>query len=268
MGPVEACTMSYLQMDRLLPTVKKLDTSKQSEEDFLAQVSKVLELDNEYVVRLLAYCVENGLRAVTYELAPHGSLHDILHGRRNARGALSDPLQVLSWNARIKIAVGAAKGLQYLHEKCDPPIIHRNVKSSNVLVFDDFLTKLDDFDLSISKSKLLPKFLKTCEKKYMPCINLQKLTVFIFTVVSGALCFSVTINAGPTMKSNIHSFGVIMLEIVTGRMPDDRYRILPRGHKMLVTWATPYLTEGKVCECIDSKLQRQYPPKAVAKVVH
>lgn len=71
-----------------------------------------------------------------------------LLGRKGAKGAPPAPTQILSWNSRIKIAVGAAKGLEYLHEKCDPRINHREFKSSNVLIFDDFVAKVADFDLS------------------------------------------------------------------------------------------------------------------------
>ncbi|CAI9770255.1 unnamed protein product [Fraxinus pennsylvanica] len=87
-----------------------------------------------------------GRRVLAYEFASNGSLHNILHGRKGVKGAQPGP--VLSWAQRVKIAVGAAKGLEYLHEKADPHIIHRDVKSSNVLIFDDDAAKIADFDLS------------------------------------------------------------------------------------------------------------------------
>ncbi|KAI8011140.1 Pto-interacting protein 1 [Camellia lanceoleosa] len=94
----------------------------------------VSRLKHENVVELLGYCVDGGLRVLVYEYASNGSLHDILH--------------VLSGAQRVKIAVGAAKGLEYLHEKAEPHIIHRDIKSSNVLLFDDDVSKIADFDLS------------------------------------------------------------------------------------------------------------------------
>ncbi|CAK9165588.1 unnamed protein product [Ilex paraguariensis] len=126
--------------------IKKLDSSKQPDQEFLAQVSMVSRLKHENVVELLGYCVDGGLRILAYEFALNGSLHDILHGRKGVKGAQPGP--VLSWAQRVKIAVGAARGLEYLHEKAQPHIIHRDIKSSNVLLFDDDVAKIADFDLS------------------------------------------------------------------------------------------------------------------------
>ncbi|KAL7220916.1 hypothetical protein ACSBR2_013741 [Camellia fascicularis] len=125
--------------------IKKLDSSKQPDQELLAQVSMVSRLKHENVVELLGYCVDGGLRVLVYEYASNGSLHDILHGRKGVKGAQLGP--VLSWAQRVKIAVGAAKGLEYLHEKAEPHIIHRDIKSSNVLLFDDDVSKIADFDL-------------------------------------------------------------------------------------------------------------------------
>ncbi|PWA34694.1 pto-interacting protein 1 [Artemisia annua] len=126
--------------------IKKLDSSKQPDQEFLGQVSMVSRLKHDHVVGLLGYCVDGGLRVLAYEYASNGSLHDILHGRKGVKGAQPGP--VLSWSQRVKIAVGAAKGLEYLHEKAQPHIIHRDIKSSNVLLFDDDVAKIADFDLS------------------------------------------------------------------------------------------------------------------------
>jgi pto-interacting protein 1 len=126
--------------------VKKLDSNKQPDQEFLAQVSMVSRLKHEHVVELLGYCADGTLRVLAYEFATMGSLHDMLHGRKGVKGAQPGP--VLSWAQRVKIAVGAAKGLEYLHEKAQPHIIHRDIKSSNVLLFDDDVAKIADFDLS------------------------------------------------------------------------------------------------------------------------
>ncbi|CAH8362617.1 unnamed protein product [Eruca vesicaria subsp. sativa] len=126
--------------------IKKLDSSKQPDQEFLSQVSMVSRLRQDNVVALLGYCVDGPLRVLAYEYAPNGSLHDILHGRKGVKGAQPGP--VLSWHQRVKIAVGAAKGLEYLHEKANPHVVHRDIKSSNVLMFEDDVAKIADFDLS------------------------------------------------------------------------------------------------------------------------
>ncbi|KAF9669208.1 hypothetical protein SADUNF_Sadunf14G0083900 [Salix dunnii] len=170
--------------------IKKLDASKQPDDEFLAQVSMVSRLKHENFVQLLGYCVDGGSRVLAYEFASNGSLHDILHGRKGVKGAQPGP--VLTWPQRVKIAVGAAKGLEYLHEKADPRIIHRDIKSSNVLIFDDDVAKIADFDLS---------------------------------------------NQAPDMAARLHS-----------------------------TRATPKLSEDKVKQCVDARLQGECPLKAVAKM--
>ncbi|MCO5550192.1 hypothetical protein L7F22_003674 [Adiantum nelumboides] len=128
--------------------IKRLDVSTQQESnnEFLAQVSRASRLENENVVKLVGYCLDGNLRVLAYEFATMGSLHDLLHGRKSVQGAQPGP--ALEWTQRVKIAVGAAKGLEYLHEKAPHSVIHRDIRSSNILLFDDYLAKISDFNLS------------------------------------------------------------------------------------------------------------------------
>jgi serine/threonine protein kinase len=144
------------------------------------QLSAVSRLKHEHFVELLGYCLEANNRILVYQFATKGSLHDILHGmscfvasnlfffpsphhmefdstcflfnagRKGVQGAAPGP--ALKWNQRVRIAYGAAKGLEFLHEKVQPPIVHRDIRSSNVLLFDDFLAKIADFNLSNQSS--------------------------------------------------------------------------------------------------------------------
>lgn len=225
--------------------IKKLDASKQPDDEFLAQVSMVSRLKHGNFVELLGYCVDGNQRVLAYEFASNGSLHDILHGRKGVKGAQPGP--VLSWPQRVKIAVGAAKGLEYLHEKADPHIIHRDIKSSNVLLFDDDVAKIADFDLSNQAPDMAARLHST-----------RVLGTFGYHAPEYAMTGQ--LNA----KSDVYSFGVVLLELLTGRKPVDH--TLPRGQQSLVTWATPKLSEDKVKQCIDPRLNADYPPKAVAKM--
>ncbi|KAF3790000.1 Pto-interacting protein 1 [Nymphaea thermarum] len=225
--------------------IKKLDASKQPDQEFLAQVSMVSRLKHENVVELVGYCVDGSLRVLAYEFASMGSLHDILHGRKGVKGA--QPGDVLSWTQRVKIAVGAAKGLEYLHEKAQPHIIHRDIKSSNVLLFDDDTAKVADFDLSNQAPDNAARLHST-----------RVLGTFGYHAPEYAMTGQLS------SKSDVYSFGVVLLELLTGRKPVDH--TLPRGQQSLVTWATPRLSEDKVRQCVDPRLGGDYPAKAVAKM--
>ncbi|XP_052484033.1 pto-interacting protein 1 isoform X2 [Gossypium raimondii] len=225
--------------------IKKLDSSKQPEQEFLAQVSMVSRLKDENVVQLLGYCVDGSLRFLAYEYASNGSLHDRLHGKKGVKGAQPGP--VLSWTQRVKIAYGAAKGLEYLHEKAHPHIIHRDIKSSNLLLFDDDVAKIADFDLSNQAPDATARLHST-----------RVLGTFGYHAPEYAMTGTLS------SKSDVYSFGVILLELLTGRKPVDH--TLPRGQQSLVTWATPKLSEDKVKQCVDGRLNGEYPPKALAKL--
>ncbi|KAI9153096.1 hypothetical protein LWI28_009059 [Acer negundo] len=132
--------------------IKKLDTgsSQDPDNDFATQLSIVSRLKHDHFVELMGYCLEANNQILVYEFATMGSLHDVLHGRKGVQGA--EPGPVLSWNQRVKVAYGAARGLEYLHEKVQPPIVHRDIRSSNVLLFDDFTSKIADFNLTNQSS--------------------------------------------------------------------------------------------------------------------
>uniref|UniRef100_A0A1D1ZE90 non-specific serine/threonine protein kinase n=2 Tax=Anthurium amnicola TaxID=1678845 RepID=A0A1D1ZE90_9ARAE len=225
--------------------IKKLDASKQPDQEFLAQVSMVSRLKHENVIELLGYCVDGSLRVLAYEYATMGSLHDILHGRKGVKGAQPGP--VLSWAQRVKISLGAARGLEYLHEKGQPRIIHRDIKSSNVLIFDDDVAKIADFDLSNQAPDMAARLHST-----------RVLGTFGYHAPEYAMTGQLS------SKSDVYSFGVVLLELLTGRKPVDH--TLPRGQQSLVTWATPRLREDKVRQCVDPRLGGEYPSKAVAKM--
>ncbi|KAI8537639.1 hypothetical protein RHMOL_Rhmol09G0039900 [Rhododendron molle] len=227
--------------------VKKLDVSAEPESnvEFLTQVSMVSRLKHENLVELLGYCVEGNLRVLAYEFATMGSLHDILHGRKGVQGAQPGP--VLDWMQRVRIAVDAARGLEYLHEKVQPSTIHRDIRSSNVLLFEEFKAKIADFNLSNQTPDMAARLHST-----------RVLGTFGYHAPEYAMTGQLT------QKSDVYSFGVVLLELLTGRKPVDH--TMPRGQQSLVTWATPRLSEDKVKQCVDPKLKGEYPPKGVAKL--
>uniref|UniRef100_A0A9I9DGK7 non-specific protein-tyrosine kinase n=1 Tax=Cucumis melo TaxID=3656 RepID=A0A9I9DGK7_CUCME len=224
--------------------VKKLDVSSEpdSSVDFLTQVSTVSRLKHENFVELHGYCVEGNLRfhvqLVSHELW-------LYTGRKGVQGAQPGP--VLDWMQRVRIAVDAARGLEYLHEKVQPSIIHRDVRSSNVLLFEDFKAKIADFNLSNQAPDMAARLHST-----------RVLGTFGYHAPEYAMTGQLT------QKSDVYSFGVVLLELLTGRKPVDH--TMPRGQQSLVTWATPRLSEDKVKQCVDPRLKGEYPPKGVAKL--
>ena len=199
--------------------VKKLDNSSEPETniEFLTQVSKVSRLKNDNFVQLLGYCVEGNLRVLAYEFATMGSLHDVLHGRKGVQGAQPGP--TLEWMQRVRVAVDAAKGLEYLHEKVQPPVIHRDIRSSNVLLFEDFKAKVADFNLSNQAPDMAARLHST-----------RVLGTFGYHAPEYAMTGQLT------QKSDVYSFGVVLLELLTGRKPVDH--TMPRGQQSLVTWVS------------------------------
>ncbi|KAL8160341.1 hypothetical protein V2J09_001878 [Rumex salicifolius] len=232
--------------DGRVVAIKKLDVSPEPEPsvEFLTQVAMVSRLKHENFVELQGYCVEGNLRVLAYEFATMGSLHDVLHGRKGVQGAQPGP--VLDWMQRVRIAVEAARGLEFLHEKVQPSIIHRDVRSSNVLLFEDFKAKIADFNVSNQAPDMAARLHST-----------RVLGTFGYHAPEYAMTGQLT------QKSDVYSFGVVLLELLTGRKPVDH--TMPRGQQSLVTWATPRLSEDKVKQCVDPKL-KEYPAKGVAKL--
>lgn len=229
--------------------IKKLDTGSQPDDEFLEGVSTLSQLRHECVPELVAYCLDGPQRALAYELAPMGSLHDILHGRKLAiKTADSDPRMVLTWHQRMTIALGAARGMHYLHEQSNPPVVHKGVKSANVLVFDGCQGKIADFNAS-NEAPDQASMLKSA----------RVLGTFGYNAPEYAVVGQLT------AKSDVYSFGVVLLELLTGRKPVDPN--MPRGQQSLVTWATQRdrLSDSKVSSIVDPKMNGEWPQMAVVK---
>ncbi|KAH7331193.1 hypothetical protein KP509_20G019400 [Ceratopteris richardii] len=228
--------------------IKRLDTNNHDESDdkFLAQISRVARVNNENVVKLIGYYVNGNMKVLAYELATVGSLYDILHGQKIVEG--SQPRLSLGWMQRVKIAFEAAKGLEYLHKKAF--IVHRDIRSSNILLFDDYKAKIADFSISDQPPDKAARLLST-----------HVLGTFGYNAPEYAM------EAKSNYKSDIYSFGVVLLELLTGRKPIDH--TLSQGQQSLVTWATARIIEGKVIECVDPRLNlNTLPLKAFSKMAH
>ncbi|GMI79424.1 PBS1-Like 23 [Hibiscus trionum] len=219
--------------------VKQLDRhGYQGNKEFLVEVLMLVLLKHPNLVELVGYCIDEDQRVLVYEYMTNGSLEDHLIG-------LSPEKKPLDWNTRIKIAVGAAKGLEYLHERANPQVIYRDFKTSNILLDQDFNPKLSDFGLA----KVGP----TGDNSH----------VFSRVIGTYGYCAPEYVLTGQlSTKSDVYSFGVVFLEMITGRRAVDNSR--PPHERNLVTWAKPLMDHRrKFILLADPLLGGGYPIKGL-----
>ncbi|XP_072150424.1 wall-associated receptor kinase-like 1 isoform X1 [Setaria viridis] len=185
------------------PVVKNLDGFfSEPDEEFILQVQAVSSLKHDNVVQLLGYCVDGNVRAIIYDYSSRGSLHDILHGKNGAIG--TRPGQVLSWAQRVKIALSAAQGIEFLHHKTESCIIHSDIKSSNILLFDNDVAKIGDLRVSKNQPGYLDDILLDC---VLPSNNGYQ--------YHAPECRE---TGEFSREDDMYSFGVVLLELITGRI--------------------------------------------------
>ncbi|XP_021720846.1 probable serine/threonine-protein kinase PBL10 [Chenopodium quinoa] len=221
--------------------VKRLNQeSFQGHREWLAEVNYLGQLYHPNLVKLIGYCVEDEHRLLVYEFMPRGSLENHLF----RRGSYFQPL---SWNLRMKVALGAAKGLAFLHS-AETKVIYRDFKTSNVLLDSNYTAKLSDFGLA--------KDGPTGDKSH------------VSTRVMGTYGYAAPeylATGHLTAKSDVYSFGVVLLEMLSGRRAMDKNR--PSGEHNLVEWARPYLTnKRKIFRILDNRLEGQYRLDAAFRV--
>ncbi|KAK7338189.1 hypothetical protein VNO77_18791 [Canavalia gladiata] len=220
--------------------VKKIDSSVLANdlpEEFIEVVSKISHLHHPNVTELVGYCSEYGQHLLVYEFHKNGSLHDFLH--------LSDEYsKPLIWNSRVKIALGTARALEYLHEVCSPSVVHKNIKSANILLDAELNPHVSDSGLA----------------SYIPNAD----QILNHNVGSGYDAPEVALSGQYTMKSDVYSFGVVMLELLSGRKPFDSSRT--RSEQSLVRWATPQLHDiDALSKMVDPALKGLYPVKSLSR---
>ncbi|XVF35023.1 hypothetical protein REPUB_Repub18cG0109400 [Reevesia pubescens] len=214
---------------------------QQGGREFLAEVEMLSRLHHRNLVKLIGICTEERNRCLVYELIPNGSVESHLHGVDKE----SAPLE---WDARIKIALGAARGLAYLHEDSSPRVIHRDFKSSNILLEHDFMPKVSDFGLA-----------RTAMDEEGRHISTRVMGTFGYVAPEYAMTGHLLV------KSDVYSYGVVLLELLTGRKPVDMTQ--PPGQENLVAWARPLLASKEGLEIIiDTSLGSDVPLDSVAKV--
>ncbi|KAJ7565713.1 hypothetical protein O6H91_02G072200 [Diphasiastrum complanatum] len=225
----------HLESTGQIVAVKQLDRNGlQGSREFLVEVLMLSLLHHPNLVNLIGYCADGDQRLLVYEFMPLGSLEDHLHD-------LPSDKEPLDWNTRMKVAAGAARGLEYLHDKANPPVIYRDLKSSNILLDEGYHPKLSDFGLA----KLGPVGDKTH-------VSTRVMGTYGYCAPEYAMTGQLTI------KSDVYSFGVVLLELITGRKAIDNARLA--GEHNLVAWARPLFKDRrKFSSMADPMLQGRFP---------
>uniref|UniRef100_A0A0E0EXC9 non-specific serine/threonine protein kinase n=1 Tax=Oryza meridionalis TaxID=40149 RepID=A0A0E0EXC9_9ORYZ len=218
--------------------VKLLDLEgSQGHKEWLAEVIFLGQLRHHHLVKLIGYCYEDEHRLLVYEFMARGSLEKHLFKKYSAS---------LPWSTRLKIAIGAARGLAFLHEAAKP-VIYRDFKTSNILLNSDYEAKLSDFGLA----------------KDGP----QEDETHVSTRVMGTQGYAAPeyiMTGHLTTKSDVYSYGVVLLELLTGRKAVDKKR--PPREQNLVEWARPCLRDSRrLNRVIDKSLSGQYSTRAAQK---
>ncbi|XP_031107513.1 receptor-like cytosolic serine/threonine-protein kinase RBK1 [Ipomoea triloba] len=208
--------------------VKRITKKDKNDEDrvgdFLAELGIVAHINHPNAAKLIGFSAESGLHLVLQYL-PNGSLATVLHGSQER----------LEWKARFKVAIGVAEGLQYLHSDCQRRIIHRDITASNILLADDFEPQISDFGLA----------------KWLP----EKWVNHVVSPIEGTFGYMAPeyfMHGIIDEKTDVFAFGVLLLELITGRRAVDSSR------QSLVMWAKPLLEKDDIKAIADPRLGDEY----------
>ncbi|KAF5191985.1 Nodulation receptor kinase [Thalictrum thalictroides] len=216
-------------------------TSTQGTREFENELNLLSAMWHENLVPLIGYCCESDQQILVYPFMSNGSLQDRLYGEAAKR-------KILDWPTRLSIALGAARGLLYLHTFAGRCIIHRDVKSSNILLDHRMTAKVADFGFS----------------KYAPQEGDSNASLEV-RGTAGYLDPEYYSTQHLSAKSDVFSFGVVLLEIISGREPLDIHR--PRNEWSLVEWAKPLVRDSKMDEIVDPSIKAGYHAETMWRVV-
>lgn len=221
--------------------VKQLSsTSFQGQNEFLNEICLISRVQHRNLVSLKGFSIKGKERLLVYEFLENLSLRQALLDKQVA--------SPMTWPTRMKIAVGTAQGLAYMHEESEERIVHRDIKASNILLDKDFNAKIADFGLA--------KIFDNDE-------------THITTRVAGTLGYlspEYALRGQLTEKADIFSFGIVALEIVSGRTNTDTS--LPTQEEYLLDWAYHLLEENRILDLVDPALKNDYDAKEAERLIH
>lgn len=199
----------------------KTSTDERKEKDFLTEIGTIGHVCHPNVLSLLGCCIDNGLYLI-FHFSSRGTVASLLH---------DENLPPVDWKTRYKIAIGTARGLHYLHKGCKRRIIHRDIKSSNVLLTTEFEPQISDFGLA----------------KWLPS-QWTHHSIAPIEGTFGHLAPEYYLHGIVDEKTDVFAFGVFLLEVISGRKPVDA------SHQSLHSWAKPILKQGEIEKLIDPRV--------------
>lgn len=224
-----------------ISAVKRSKHSHEGKTEFLAELSIIARLRHKNLVQLQGWCVEKGELLLVYDFMPNGSLDRLLYQE-------SGEASLLNWSHRYNVAVGLASVLTYLHQECEQQVIHRDIKTGNVLLDGNFNARLGDFGLA-----------KLMDHDKSPVSTLTAGTM-------GYLAPEYLQYGKATEKTDVFSYGVVILEVTCGRRPIERE---PGTQKMvnLVDWVWGLHSQGKIIEAADKRLNGEFREEEMRKLL-
>ncbi|XP_015962127.1 probably inactive leucine-rich repeat receptor-like protein kinase At5g48380 [Arachis duranensis] len=211
--------------------VKRLQQSQHSEKEFKSEMATLGAVQHRNLVPLLGFCSAKKERLLVYKNMPNGTLHDQLHHRADE--------STMEWSLRLKIAIGAAKGLAWLHHNCNPRIIHRNISSKCILLDADFEPKISDFGLA--------RLMNPIDTHLSTFVNGEFGDL-------GYVAPEYTRTLVATPKGDVYSFGVVLLELVTGEKPTHVAKAPETFKGSLVEWIQQLSSNSQLHDAIDKSL--------------
>ncbi|XP_028765444.1 probably inactive leucine-rich repeat receptor-like protein kinase At5g48380 [Neltuma alba] len=211
--------------------VKRLQESQHSEKEFLSEMSTLGAVRHRNLVPLLGFCLAKKERLLVYSFMSKGTLHDQLHP--------AEGQSTLEWPIRLKIAIGAAKGLAWLHHSCNPRILHRNISSKSILLDSDFEPKISSFGLA--------RLMNPIDTHLSTFVNGEFGDL-------GYVAPEYTRTLVATTKGDVYSFGVVLLELVTGERPTHMAKAPETFKGSLVEWITELSSSSELQTAIDESL--------------
>ncbi|XP_076907788.1 protein STRUBBELIG-RECEPTOR FAMILY 2-like [Bidens hawaiensis] len=219
--------------------ISTISLSLHEEQQFLEVIWNTSRLRHPNIITLYGYCVEQGQHMLVYEYARNLSLAHALH---------SDAYMPLSWGLRLKIALGITRALNYLHSTCVPPLAHGNLKAANVLLDDDLTPRISDCCLALLK----PLTVKAAKPE-------------VSEMETGGIAHEHGQPvSGGNQKDDIYAFGVLLLELLTGKKPFDGLE--PKEENSLVQWASSRLHDSEsLDEMVEPSLRKTIPLKTLSR---